>query len=560
MTARRRDVRAVHMPPRTEPRRLRRLIAGAMLAATTLALSACTPAPDLAWQPPVRAAVTSFDEAAGDVAGAQAGATPLDHYRIRDSAPAVDARWTEVPGQTDLNARIRSLVVDTVGAFASRLGTTYEPEAAAAGAGLGSRGCEAGSSSTSAAEVLAQGGATAGEALVITCEIVVASGTEFGERVRVVEGTAGPTAAVTRDESFVFFADTATSQQAGGAEVITADAALAIWNELVLAARRELGALWDTQVAAPSDTNASVLAQGFADVTPTPDGGLRIGIPGGLLTPEMDVSGGEGAAPPISPDGETTLVVGEPIAHRFPSIHIGPDAASPMLTDLGRELVAASAAPQPLIVGDRPVAGNRAVDCDLFPCVALTFDDGPAPITETLLQQLREHDATATFFLVGPNVQRHPEIARQIDADGHQLGNHSWSHPQFTTLDDKKIQEEVKKTNDAILAATGERPDVFRPPYGDLDARVLTKIGMPAILWDIDTLDWEGPPHETLVDRGANEAQAGSIILMHDIHDSTVDAVPEILTGLHDRGFVLVTIDQIFGGAPAAGNSYTSAR
>lgn len=546
--------------PGAPSRPLRRLLVGAMLAATTLALSACTPAPDLAWQPPVRAAVTSFDEAAGDVAGAEAGATPLDHYRIRDSAPAVDARWTEVPGQTELNARIRSLVVDTVGAFASRLGTAYEPEAAAAGAGLGSRGCEAGSSSTPAADVLAQGGATAGEALVITCEIVVASGTEFGERVRVVEGTVGATPAVTRDESFVFFSDTATSQQAGGADVITADAALAIWNELVLAARRELGALWDTQVAAPSDTNTAVLAQGFADVTPTPDGGLRIGIPGGLLTPEMDVSSGEGAAPPVSPDGETTLVVGEPIAHRFPSIHIGPAAASPMLTDLGRELVAASAAPQPLIAGERLLAGDRTVDCTLFPCVALTFDDGPAPITETLLGQLREHDATATFFLVGPNVQRHPEIARQIDDDGHQLGNHSWTHPQFTTLDDKKIEEEVKKTNDAIVAATGEHPSVFRPPYGDLDARVLTKLGMPAILWDIDTLDWEGPPHETLVERGANEAQAGSIILMHDIHDSTVDAVPEILTGLHDRGFVLVTIDQIFGGAPAAGNSYTSAR
>ena len=531
-----------------------------MLAAATLALSACTPAPDLAWQPPVRAAVTSFDEAAGDVAGGEPGATPLDHYRIRDSAPAVDARWTEVPGQTDLNARIRSLVVDSVGAFATRLGTAYAPEAAAAGAGLGSRGCEAGSSSTPAAEVLAQGGATEGAALVITCEIVVASGSEFGERVRVVEGTVGSTPAVTRDESFVFFADTATAQQAGGADVITADAALAIWNELVLAARRELGALWDTQVAPPSEAHAAVLAQGFADVTPTPDGGLRIGIPAGLLTPEMDVSGGEGAAPPVSPDGETTLVVGEPIAHRFPSIHIGPEAASPMLTDLGRELVAASATPQPLIAGERPLAGDRTVDCDLFPCGALTFDDGPAPVTTTLLDQLREHEATATFFLVGPNVQRHPEIARQIDDDGHQLGNHSWTHPQFTTLDDKKIEEEVKKTNDAIVAATGERPSVFRPPYGDLDARVLTKLGMPAILWDVDTLDWEGPPHETLVDRGANEAQAGSIILMHDIHDSTVDAVPEILTGLHDRGFVLVTVEQIFGGAPASGNSYTSAR
>lgn len=531
-----------------------------MLAIATLALSACAPAPDLAWQPPVRAAVTSFDEAAGDVAGAEAGATPLDHYRIRDSAPAVDARWTEVPGQAELNSRIRSLVVDTVGAFATRLGTVYEPEAAAAGAGLGSRGCEAGSSGVPAAEVLAQGGATDGEAMVITCEIVVASGSEFGERVRVVEGTAGAAPAITRDESFVFFADTATAQQAGGVDVITADAALAIWNELVLAARRELGALWDTQVAAPSDINAAVLAQGFADVTPTPDGGLRIGIPAGLLTPEMDVSGGANAVPPVSPDGETTLVVGEPISHRFPSIHIGAEAASPMLTDLGRELVAASATPQPLVAGQRPLAGDRQVDCTLFPCVALTFDDGPAPITETLLGQLREHDATATFFLVGPNVQRHPEIARQIDDDGHQLGNHSWTHPQFTTLDDKKIEEEVKKTNDAIAAATGERPSVFRPPYGDLDARVLTKLGMPAILWDIDTLDWEGPPHETLVDRGANEAEAGSIILMHDIHDSTVDAVPEILTGLHDRGFVLVTIDQIFGGAPAAGNSYTSAR
>ncbi|PPG42218.1 polysaccharide deacetylase family protein [Pseudoclavibacter sp. RFBA6] len=545
---------------RSKRRPVRRLLGVAMLGVATFALAACTPAPDLAWQPPVRAAVTSFDEAVGDVAGAEPGSTPLDHHRIRDSAPAVDARWTEVPGQTDLNARVRSLVVDAVGAFASRLGTTYEPEAAAAGAGLGSRGCEGGSSSTLAAEVLAQGGATEGEALVITCEIVVASGSEFGERVRVVEGTVGATPAVTRDESFVFFADTATAQQAGGADVITADAALSIWNELVLAARRELGALWDTQVAPPSEANAAVLAKGFADVTPTPDGGLRIGIPAGLLTPEMDVSGGADAAPPISPDGETTLVVGEPISHRFPSIHIAADAAAPMLTDLGRELVAASATPQPLLAGERPLAGERDVNCELFACVALTFDDGPAPITETLLGQLRDHDATATFFLVGPNVQRYPEIARQIDDDGHQLGNHSWSHPQFTTLDDKKIEEEVKKTNDAILAATGERPSVFRPPYGDVDARVLTKVGMPSILWDIDTLDWEGPPHETIVDRGANEAEAGSIILMHDIHDSTVDAVPEILTGLHDRGFVLVTIDQIFGGAPAAGNSYTSAR
>ncbi len=195
------------------------------------------------------------------------------------------------------------------------------------------------------------------------------------------------------------------------------------------------------------------------------------------------------------------------------------------------------------------------------PYVALTFDDGPhASYTPQILDILKRHGAHATFFVLGSNAARHPGILARAVAEGNEIGSHTWSHINMSRSSQETICRELDRTGAAIEQAIGKKPSVMRPPYGACNSRVTSLVynsyGTPAILWDVDTQDWRHPGVDTVISRAVGRARSGSIILVHDIHASTLAAVEGIVTGLQARGFKLVTVSQLIAmGRRAAGAS-----
>lgn len=180
--------------------------------------------------------------------------------------------------------------------------------------------------------------------------------------------------------------------------------------------------------------------------------------------------------------------------------------------------------------------------------VALTFDDGPGPYTTRLLNCLQKNGAKATFFMVGSSVPNYKSAVKKMASMGCELGNHSYSHPALTTLSYSRRRSQVTKTNNNIYKACGKYPTVFRLPYGDghNNSAVLSSLGLPSIYWSIDTRDWAntGNPQHT-INAVLNNVKNGDIVLMHDIHRSTVQAAETIIPALKKRGFQMVTVSQL---------------
>ena len=190
--------------------------------------------------------------------------------------------------------------------------------------------------------------------------------------------------------------------------------------------------------------------------------------------------------------------------------------------------------------------------------IALTFDDGPGPYTAQLLDILDQHGAKATFFLIGSKVSGQANVVRSIHARGHQLGNHSWSHPELPKLPVDQIAGEIDRTNNAIKQATGVTPAILRPPYGAVNGVVLEQLrlrGMSSILWSVDTRDWADRNSDIVCSRAVAGARPGAVILMHDIHQTSVGAVPCILSALKQQGYSFVTVQGLLGNM-AAGAGY----
>lgn len=179
--------------------------------------------------------------------------------------------------------------------------------------------------------------------------------------------------------------------------------------------------------------------------------------------------------------------------------------------------------------------------------VALTFDDGPHPQnTMTILKSLKKHQAHATFFVLGSRVQHYPEVLLQMIAQGSEIGNHSWDHPQLTRLNKKKIKSQINKTQVAVLKASGCEPSVIRPPYGAIDNNVRKNIGdMDVALWDIDPEDWKVRNKKKVVHRVMEKAEDGKVILMHDIYQTSAEAAEEIIKQLDQQGYQLVTVSEL---------------
>ena len=185
------------------------------------------------------------------------------------------------------------------------------------------------------------------------------------------------------------------------------------------------------------------------------------------------------------------------------------------------------------------------INCLEVACVALTFDDGPSFYTEGLLDTLKEHNVKATFFVLGTQVRIQSETVLRMFQEGHQIGNHTWDHPNLTQMGDAQIREQLQLTDDLITQIIGVPTPFLRPPYGAYNDRVLAAASLPIIFWSVDPLDWKDRDAEIVASR-IIDAPVGAVILAHDIHKSTVAAVPAIIAALKSRGIHFVTVTKLF--------------
>lgn len=182
--------------------------------------------------------------------------------------------------------------------------------------------------------------------------------------------------------------------------------------------------------------------------------------------------------------------------------------------------------------------------------IAMTFDDGPHPKnTPRLLDILRARNIKATFYVIGRSVDTHPDVLRRTVAEGHEIGNHTYTHPLLTKLSDSAVRRELDRCKESVSKAAGIGMRTMRPPYGGLLQRqrqlVLDEYGYPTILWSADPLDWKRPGASVITSRILSNTAAGGIVLAHDLHAQTVDAMPATLDGLLRKGFQFVTVSQL---------------
>ncbi|MGE5694603.1 MAG: polysaccharide deacetylase family protein [Candidatus Sericytochromatia bacterium] len=203
------------------------------------------------------------------------------------------------------------------------------------------------------------------------------------------------------------------------------------------------------------------------------------------------------------------------------------------------------------LTGHVKLASADDVDCAKVKCVALTFDDGPSPYTDRLLKILNDSGAKATFFLIGNKVAANPAGAKRIVNAGMEVGSHTWEHPNMTTIPVDAIAGQFTRANDAITAATGQQPKLWRPAGGltdDAVNKVAAQQGVAAILWDVIPFDWINDAN-TAATRYMliSQLKPGSVVLFHDTYSSTVDLVYQFIPVLKANGYHLVTVSQLLG-------------
>ncbi|MGR0218512.1 polysaccharide deacetylase family protein [Agromyces sp. ZXT2-6] len=417
----------------------------------------------------------------------------------------IAVRWATPPGRTALGDLLDDRVEQIAREFASAHGAAWVPSADVVPGG-----------NAGPCRGATMGGA-GGAVLSIDCGIVTASGGLLGERLTILRREAGAAASVTRE---VWYSDAATGGVHDGTALYEPGReprVLALVTEALRAAGR--ASTGDDPFVGLDSASARAL---LADSAVTPAG----------IVVTLTVAG---AVAPVSVLVPTRLL-------------------QPFLSDAGRAATATAAADEPYAAAAAPV-GDDPVDCAFLTCVSITFDDGPTGLTPGLLDLLDRERAPATFYVQGSSVQRNPDTAVRIVASGHEIANHTWAHPNLTKLeDDEEVRREVDRTQAAIRAATGVTARSIRPPYGASDERVRGLVALPFIVWDIDTNDWRDPGPDVVVERAVGGSRRGSIVLMHDTHEQTIEAVPGVIAGLRARGFTLATVaDQFGGGLPASG-------
>lgn len=192
--------------------------------------------------------------------------------------------------------------------------------------------------------------------------------------------------------------------------------------------------------------------------------------------------------------------------------------------------------------------------------IALTFDDGPSrKVTPRVLALLKKYHAKATFFVLGSEVMENPGLVKQELLEGHEVGNHSWSHPALTKLSSADVSEQILKTQLAVYEQTGYFPELVRPPYGAVHHDTALAIGLPLAQWTVDTEDWKYKSGRLVTNKVLKNASDGGIILMHDIRETTADSLEETLKQLKKQGYQFVTVSELLNRKLEIGHEYFDA-
>ena len=180
------------------------------------------------------------------------------------------------------------------------------------------------------------------------------------------------------------------------------------------------------------------------------------------------------------------------------------------------------------------------------PKVALTFDDGPSQkYTPVLMEGLKERGIRATFFLMGKNIQGNESIVRQMQEEGHLIGNHTYNHVQLNKIPVSKAREEIEKTSNEIYKITGVYPTYIRPPFGSWRKDLDLAVAMFPVFWDVDTLDWKSKNVSQVMQIVTRQVHDGAIILMHDGYETSVEAALQVADTLTQAGYEFVTVDEL---------------
>lgn len=195
--------------------------------------------------------------------------------------------------------------------------------------------------------------------------------------------------------------------------------------------------------------------------------------------------------------------------------------------------------------------GLWGMDCISSPCIALTFDDGPGPDTPQLLEILARYGARATFYPVGYQMEYWADNLSLIHEAGHEIGNHSMNHPYFSEISAAERAAEIAELDALVDAQIGLVPTSFRPPYGDLPRGFADTLSRPVVMWSVESFDWERHTPEQIIEDVLDNATPGDIILMHELRERTLLALPTILEGLEAKGLRVVAVEDLLG--PARG-------
>lgn len=256
----------------------------------------------------------------------------------------------------------------------------------------------------------------------------------------------------------------------------------------------------------------------------------------------------------------TAAHAGETAEAVAPSVTMAPEHET-MTADDGAQIEMLSAEEEPEPTPEPTPEPGRYIDPDK-PMVALTFDDGPCDNTDRLLDIFAEYGGKCTLFMLGQAMDYYEDTLVRAVEEGHEVASHSWYHPELTTLDYQGITDQMKDTREKIFEITGQEANLMRPPYGSTDDRVVAVAeheGISLIKWSVDTLDWSTLNADAVYEAVMNDAYDGAIILCHDLHSTTVDAMERVVPALIEEGYQLVTVSELItarGGEVEAGVIY----
>ena len=196
--------------------------------------------------------------------------------------------------------------------------------------------------------------------------------------------------------------------------------------------------------------------------------------------------------------------------------------------------------------------------------IALTFDDGPSSATTpSLLDILYDEEVPATFFILGSMARNNPDLVKRIEKEGHEVASHTMYHQNLIRISTAAVESDIGEANATFMEILGHSPSLTRTPYGNTNDIVRSRIGTPIILWSVDTLDWQNKDPAAILENTLNQVHDGAIILMHDIHPTSVEAVPSLINALRNAGYEFVTVSElakIRGVALSAGATYYNFR